>query len=74
MEKESVQNHPGENEYALMLVKRAREGDKQAIEQVLQLFDTDIRYLAQFIKMPREDAIQELVAELIAMIKRDKIE
>ncbi|CAG5080851.1 Putative uncharacterized protein [Thermobacillus xylanilyticus] len=74
MEKESIQNHPGEHEHALILIKQARDGDKQAIEQVLQLFDTDIRYLAQFIKMPREDAIQELVTELIAMIKRDNIE
>jgi len=71
MEKESIQKHTGKSEHVLTLIRQARKGDKQAIERVLQMFDSDIRYLAQFIKMPREDAIQELTTELIAMIRRE---
>ncbi|MDU0205846.1 MULTISPECIES: helix-turn-helix domain-containing protein [Paenibacillus] len=67
MEKERI----GDHEKARVLedlLQKAQGGDKGSIEIILQYFEEEIIYLAKFIKMPKEDAIQTLKLELIEYI------
>lgn len=50
------------------IVDSAKKGDKDSMEQILDLFNGEIEYLAKFIMLPREEAVQELKVELINII------
>lgn len=49
-------------------VKMAKQGDKDSMDEILNLFAYDIEYLSKYIMLPREDAIQSLKTELISII------
>ncbi len=49
-------------------VKKAQSGDKESMEEIIDLFTGDIEYLSKFIMLPREEAIQTLKIELISII------
>jgi hypothetical protein len=51
------------------LVTQARNRDKEAMEKLLSLFESEIQDLARFIKMPREDAIQTIKTDFLEMIQ-----
>jgi hypothetical protein len=67
MEKERLRDHE-ETRVLEDLLQKALGGDKGSIEIILQYFEEEIIYLAKFIKMPKEDAIQTLKLELIEYI------
>ncbi|ACL75842.1 hypothetical protein Ccel_1489 [Ruminiclostridium cellulolyticum H10] len=50
------------------MVKKAQQGDKEAMDKILELFTPDIDYLSRYIMLPREDAIQTLKTELMSII------
>jgi NACalpha-BTF3-like transcription factor len=52
----------------MQTVKRAQNGDKESMEEILNLFEDDIEHLSRFIKLPREEVIQALKIELITII------
>ncbi|WP_041706653.1 helix-turn-helix domain-containing protein [Ruminiclostridium cellulolyticum] len=52
----------------LEMVKKAQQGDKEAMDKILELFTPDIDYLSRYIMLPREDAIQTLKTELMSII------
>lgn len=67
MEKERLGDHE-EARILEDLLQKAQSGDKGSIEIILQYSEEEIIYLAKFIKMPKEDAIQTLKLELIEYI------
>lgn len=50
------------------LVKKAKRGDKNSMEEILDLFEDEIVHLSQFITLPKEEAIQTLKEELIKIV------
>lgn len=56
-----------------VILQQAESGDNDALLEVLNRFQSDMEYLACFIKMPREDSIQEMKAALIELIRRGDI-
>lgn len=52
-------------------VKKAQNGDKASMEEILSLFSVDIEYLSRFIMLPREEAIQTLTIELINIVYQE---
>ena len=69
MESQEHPDHSRISDSFLATLKRAERGDKQAMEQILHLFETDIQYLASFIRLPRDEAVQTLKAEFIVSIR-----
>ncbi|MDP4181492.1 MAG: helix-turn-helix domain-containing protein [Bacillota bacterium] len=68
MEKKGIGNITAEPQPLVLTVKRAKDGDKKSMEDVLNYFSDDINYLSRFIMLPKEDAIQELKLELLNII------
>lgn len=50
------------------LVKKAKRGDKNSMEEILALFEDEIIHLSQFITLPKEESIQILKEELIKIV------
>ena len=74
MESQKHPDHSRVSDSFLATLKRAERGDKRAMEQLLQLFEPDIQYLATFIRLPREEAVQTLKAEFIVGIRSGSIQ
>lgn len=53
----------------LTLMHAAKQNDKAAMLQLIELFKDDIFEASQFIHLPREDAVAEIVVELLEFIK-----
>jgi DNA-directed RNA polymerase subunit F len=68
MEAERVRIHSQQSQPFIQTVKKAKGGDKESMEEILNLFKDDIEHLSRFIKLPREEVIQELKIELITII------
>jgi hypothetical protein len=68
MEKERVGIIEAKPDGFLQMVKKAREGDKESMDKILDYFTDDIEYLSKYIMLPREDAIQSLKIELINIV------
>ncbi|MDF2521257.1 MAG: hypothetical protein K0R84_1885 [Clostridia bacterium] len=68
MEKERTRGVTQESKQFMQTVKRAQNGDKESMEEILNLFEDDIEHLSRFIKLPREEVIQALKIELITII------
>lgn len=51
------------------LVYLVQEGNYQAMEELLRIFEDEIQYLASFLRIPREDAVQWLKVELLSIVK-----
>ena len=58
--------------FSLML-KQAEAGDKEAIGKIIDFLESDMAYLASFIKLPREDSIQEMKTAMIEAIRHGEI-
>ncbi len=52
------------------LMGEAVNGDNEALVQILQMFEPEILHLVRFIKMPREDCMQEIMTQFIALIRK----
>lgn len=68
MEEEGVRNPEAAPHPFNQTVKKAQGGDKESMEEILDLFADDIEYLSKFIMLPREEAVQTLKAELIHIV------
>ncbi|GED57249.1 hypothetical protein ABER61_16390 [Brevibacillus formosus] len=56
--------------YAFSLtVEQAKEGDNEALLRVLEEMQSEIDSLAGFLKLPKEEGIQEITAEFIEKIR-----
>lgn len=71
MEAEGTRNPEGISHQFVETVKKAQNGDKASMEDILSLFSVDIEYLSKFIMLPREEAIQTLKIELINIVYQD---
>jgi len=54
-------------------VKKAQQGDKMSMNEIINLFNDDIEYLSRYIMLPREDAIQSLKVELINIVNDNNV-
>ncbi|MFS0917724.1 hypothetical protein [Brevibacillus sp. 179-C 1.1 NHS] len=52
-----------------LTVERARYGDNEALLKVLQEMQTEIYNLAGFLKLPKEEGIQEITTRFIEKIR-----
>lgn len=68
METEGVRNTEGTCDHFIQRVKKAQSGDKESMEEILDLFAGEIEYLSKFIMLPKEEAIQTLKIELINIV------
>lgn len=59
MEKERFKYDLSEDDFSAILDK-ARKGDKESIQKILDIFEDEIKKLAKFIFMPEQDAIQTI--------------
>lgn len=51
-------------------LEKAQNGDKEAMQEILDVMDPEIKQLSKYVRLPREDAIQTLKTELINIVKR----
>lgn len=68
MQKKSFDEFKNENESLIKLLEDARNGNKNALENILILFNDYIYSLCKYISMPKEEAVQELYLELMEII------
>lgn len=60
----------GEHEEHRVLIEKAKNGDNAALEELMNVLEPDIKTLAQYIKMPKEDSMQEIKAQFIAALRQ----
>ncbi|MCM3702393.1 helix-turn-helix domain-containing protein [Paenibacillus macerans] len=68
MEAQGVRDSERATGHFIETVKKAQSGDMDSMEDILTLFSGDIEYLAKFIMLPKEEAIQTLKIELINIV------
>jgi len=68
MEKEGVGTIAGTPDEFVRIVRMAKQGDKNCMDEIINFFTGDIEYLSKYIMLPREDAIQSLKIELINIV------
>ena len=73
MEKERIGIITATPDRFLQIVRQAQQGDKVSMNEIINLFSDDIEFLAKYIMLPREDAIQSLKVELINIVYEDMI-
>lgn len=62
-----------ENDSFCIMLKRAQSGDNQDLIEIIEFLEPDMEYLACFIKMSREDSIQEMKVAMIEAIRQGDI-
>jgi hypothetical protein len=67
-------NTQRKNDSFYMTFKLAMAGDNQAMMEVIDFLLPDMEYLANFIKLPREESIQEMKAAMIEAIRQGEIQ
>lgn len=68
MESKGLEINAAKSHEFKQIVRKAQDGDKQSMAEIIDLFIGDIKYLSKFIMLPREEAIQALKLELINII------
>lgn len=68
MQEKNFEKFKTENESFMKLLEQSQNGNKDALENILMLFEDYISSLCKYINMPKEEVIQELYAELIEVI------
>ncbi|WP_126428258.1 hypothetical protein [Brevibacillus marinus] len=69
MQKQVLTSIGTETESFGTIVKRAQLGDNQALIKIIDFLQPDLEYLACFIKMSKEDSIQEMILAMIEAIR-----
>ncbi|MDN9012443.1 helix-turn-helix domain-containing protein [Brevibacillus laterosporus] len=69
MQKEISRSITTEKKQFHVILEKAKQGDEIALQQVLELLEPYMKYLANYINMPREDSIQEMKAKFIEILK-----
>ncbi|MCP1311356.1 helix-turn-helix domain-containing protein [Paenibacillus tyrfis] len=67
MEKERFKYDLSEDDFSQILDK-AKKGDKDSIQKILEIFEDEIKNLAKFIFMPEQDAIQTIKLRFLETI------
>jgi|GEM_PF-1266538 len=73
MEKERIGVITTNPDRFIQIVKKAQQGDKMSMNEIINLFNDDIEYLSRYIMLPREDAIQSLKVELINIVNDNNV-
>lgn len=73
MEKESVTSTISESEF-LDLLSNAKKGDKEAMLELIHFFEEEIFHIARFIRLPKEDAQQSIITQMIELFLNEDIE
>ncbi|WP_340259502.1 helix-turn-helix domain-containing protein [Brevibacillus borstelensis] len=60
------------NHSFIRMIERAKNGDNDALTMVLQEMEPEIQYLAGFLKMSKEDGIQEIKTQFIEKLRDGK--
>lgn len=68
MEKERVGVIETKPQGFVETVRKAQQGDKDSMDEIIDFFTADIEYLSKYIMLPKEDAIQMLKIELMSII------
>ena len=71
MQKEISSTITTEERPFYVILEQAKQGDTAALEQVLEHLEPYMKYLANYINMPREDSIQEMKVKFIEILKND---
>ena len=69
MQKENFSGPKDENKGFSIILQKASDGDNRAMEELIKIFEDEINSLCRYIKVPKEDVIQELYAELIILVR-----
>lgn len=56
----------------LRLQQAAKDGDQEAMLQLIDMFKDDMIRLSRFIRLPKEDAVGEMIVEFLEYIKSSK--
>lgn len=70
MEEESSQQTISDSDF-LDLLSKTKQGDSEALLTLIRYFEKDISHLSRFIRLPKEDAIQSIITEIIEFFKKD---
>lgn len=69
MEKQNVERIEIEDKQLEYLVERIQKNkDEQAMLAFLELFEDDIQYLAKYMRITREDAVQSLKLSMLQFL------
>lgn len=60
---------PTDENFSITLQK-AQSGDNEALEKIINIFQDEMRNMCRYIKMPKEEIMQELYVELISIIRK----
>ncbi|MFZ5986868.1 MAG: helix-turn-helix domain-containing protein [Bacillota bacterium] len=71
MQNESFKGPKDENKNFSIILQKARDGDNQAMEELIDFFKDEINSLCKYIKVSKEDVVQELYKELILLVRGD---
>jgi hypothetical protein len=72
MEKENAQTFISDSEFNELL-HLAQEGNKEAMFNILSIFEKDILRVSKYIRMSREDAIQCILTDFIELLRNEVI-
>ncbi|GAF08784.1 helix-turn-helix domain-containing protein [Paenibacillus pini] len=53
------------------LIQLAKNGDNDALCEIINIFEEDIFHVSRFIRMSKEDAVQSIVVNLIEELRRE---
>lgn len=54
----------------ITLLQLARQGDHEALLKLIRFFEEDVSRLIRFIRLPKEDAEQSMITEMIELFKK----
>lgn len=72
MEKQDAEQ-ASKNEQLCILLERMKTNDPQALLEFLNLFEEDMNKHCRFIRMPREDALQNMKLGLIELLQKENL-
>ncbi|NUU61529.1 helix-turn-helix domain-containing protein [Paenibacillus agri] len=55
----------------LELLRAAKQGDTEAMLQLIDLYEEDILRISKFIHLPEEDAVSAIILEFLEFIQRE---
>lgn len=71
MEEKNASSAISDDEFLIML-KAAKQKKPDAMLQIVELFREDIEKVSQTIRIPHDDAVSEIVVELLEFVQLDK--
>ncbi|MCP3776323.1 helix-turn-helix domain-containing protein [Paenibacillus sp. MZ04-78.2] len=67
MQKDGFNYDLSEDDFSEIL-DRAKSGDKDSIQKILEIFEDEIKKMAKFVLMPEQDAIQTIKLRFLEII------